>query len=309
MSNNKYKGTVFFIDDEKRMQDSMKVLLEDEGYRVFTTGSNDEAILIMNDYRNDIDIVIQDGNRPQGQCMGDVDIPSRDVSVAFFLRYIRKILPDIPAAFCTWRNDIEFLKAVESFQNTFYIPKPVEYPCFSALIEACTGNREVLYNSESVDRQISLVQTEFIDASDDLIKYLTINPDYMYNLNPRKFEEVVAKLLERAGFSITLTPGTRDGGKDIYAIHKTDVGHMLILVECKRHNKDNKVGVDVVRSLYGVKMAERANMGVVVTTSFFTRDAYEFKKQVGYDLSLRDYNDLTDWLRAYCNNPDGALNI
>ncbi|HEX6042343.1 restriction endonuclease, partial [Longimicrobium sp.] len=121
-------------------------------------------------------------------------------------------------------------------------------------------------------------------------------PDKVYSLSPREFEELVAELLHRQGFQVTLTPPSRDGGFDMYAVRKDSLVETLYLVECKRYARTNRVGVEIVRALMGVVDTERANAGIIVTTSTFTQGAREFQRRLQNVLSLRDNRYLYDWL-------------
>jgi restriction system protein len=133
-------------------------------------------------------------------------------------------------------------------------------------------------------------------TNDELIAWLRSDPKRMRDLPPRKFEELIAELLRRQGLDVDLTPCTRDGGLDIYAARKDNLGRFLYLVECKRYCPPHKVEVGVVRSLYGVVQEKRANAGVIVTTSFFTPDAIEFQGRIEYQMHLHDYMALQQWL-------------
>jgi restriction endonuclease len=137
------------------------------------------------------------------------------------------------------------------------------------------------------------------EVNDLLIEALAQNPDLMHEVHPRRFEELVAELFKRMGCAVVLTPPSRDGGRDVLAVRRDDVGTMLTLVECKRFRPDRKVGVGLVRSLYGVVMSDRASHGVVATTSSFTRGAKDYQQNLQYHLSLRDFNDLAEWCRRY----------
>lgn len=59
------------------------------------------------------------------------------------------------------------------------------------------------------------------------------NPESLYDLSPREFEELVAAVFERNGYSVTLTPATRDGGCDVIATKNTDGIPIMLLIECK----------------------------------------------------------------------------
>ena len=143
--------------------------------------------------------------------------------------------------------------------------------------------------------QIAIVSRE---AWTKLIGELWRSPELLHGLDPRKFEELIAELLVREGLDVHLTPRTRDGGRDILAFCQTPVGKHLYLVECKRHQPKNPVGIAVVQRLYGVVAQERATSGLIVTTSLFSKDALAFADTVKYQIGLKDYEDLKRWLRS-----------
>jgi hypothetical protein len=143
------------------------------------------------------------------------------------------------------------------------------------------------------------INLEVIDANSRLITYLARYPEFLREIDPRKFEEIVAEIFHKKGFSVTLTPRTRDGGKDIYALQHGIFGSQLLIIECKRYSSTNKVGVELVRGIYGVKMAERATAAMLITTSYFTKAAIDFASPLKYELSLKDFNDLKNWLNDY----------
>jgi len=133
--------------------------------------------------------------------------------------------------------------------------------------------------------------TAATNVEKELIHAVHKRPDLIHELSPRKFEEFVAELMRQQGFTVELTPATRDGGKDIYLAAKSSIGSFLYLVECK-HHKQKPVGIAPVQRLYGVLQGENATAGLVVTTSTFTRPAEQFQEKVAYRLSLVDYLKL-----------------
>ena len=153
-----------------------------------------------------------------------------------------------------------------------------------------------LWTPDTIPERVLITLNE---VSRNLLEALAATPPLLHSLSPRKFEEVVAKLLEDDGFDVQLTPASRDGGRDILAYIDLAVGRILTLVECKKWSKDRKIPVDLVRQLYGVLNAERATNAMLVTTSTFTQDAGFFVNSLKYQLTLRDYNGLAKWLRRY----------
>ncbi len=137
------------------------------------------------------------------------------------------------------------------------------------------------------------------DANRQLLQDIRKNPELLRLLPSRKFEEIVADLLTRQGYQVELTPPSSDGGFDIYAAKQEGIGKFLYLVECKRYTPPKKVGVAIVRALYGVVRRHQANAGVIVTTSYFTSDAKEFHEELKYQIHLRDYIVLQQWLQKF----------
>jgi restriction system protein len=129
-----------------------------------------------------------------------------------------------------------------------------------------------------------------------ILEMLQKQPELARKLGPRKFEEIVGELLALQGYKVSLTPSSDDGGFDLYAARKEGLGEFLYLVECKRYNPPNKVGVEIVRSLHGVVHSQRATAGAIVTTSFFTAGAKEFQRKNEYQIQLHDYVALSKWL-------------
>ena len=135
-------------------------------------------------------------------------------------------------------------------------------------------------------------------VSEDLVERIAARPELVHQLTPRQFEEFVAALYERHGFEVELTPASKDGGVDLYAARHEAFGTCLTVVECKRNSPDRPIGVELVRSLYGVLEDKGASFGVLATTSSFTGGAKDFQRRNEYRLGLQDWFDLQDMLRG-----------
>lgn len=84
-----------------------------------------------------------------------------------------------------------------------------------------------------------------------------------------EFEALVGEMFRRKGFSVIERGGNGpDGGVDL----ELRAGADKYFVQCKQW-KSRKVGVAVVRELYGVMAAEQAVGGFVVASGDFTDDA------------------------------------
>lgn len=145
--------------------------------------------------------------------------------------------------------------------------------------------------------------------SEELIRYLAQHPLAMHQLRPRQFEELIAEILASHGWHVHLTPTTRDGGADILAVSQAGAGLSTSwLVECKKYAPENKVDVSVVRSLYGLRCEQQHGNALLATTSHFTEDALQYKSS-RYNLHLRDFSGIVEWINAYRPSPSGKLHI
>ncbi len=147
-------------------------------------------------------------------------------------------------------------------------------------------------------RSARRIITDIRDVSQELLGSLQRNPDLVYQLTPRQFEEVTATLFEKLGYDVTLTPASKDGGKDLYIARTDAIGSFLYYVECKRYAPDRPVGVGLVNALTGVVEGGRATAGLLLTTSRFTAGARAVQDRWQYRLSLKDYSDFKQMLSA-----------
>jgi restriction system protein len=143
---------------------------------------------------------------------------------------------------------------------------------------------------------VSPILTDIEIVNDDILSRLHRHPAGWYDLAPRKFEEITARILEEMGYVVNLTPVSRDGGFDMCAAKKDGFGEFLFLVECKRYAPDNKVGVHLVRALNGTLSQHRVNGAALVTTSYFTKGAREYAHDFERTLKLHDFLVLQQWL-------------
>lgn len=148
-------------------------------------------------------------------------------------------------------------------------------------------------HNEVTSQQTTLLE----EVNDELLFLLAKQPELIYQLGHRKFEELIAKLFSDRGYEVSLTKKTRDGGYDLLAKINDPIASFVILAECKKYNPNKKVGVEFVRSLYGVTEEKKANKGLTITSSFFTKDAHTEQVRIGDRIGLKDYNDLVNWLK------------
>lgn len=122
------------------------------------------------------------------------------------------------------------------------------------------------------------------------------------NMSGHEFESLCAELLSRMGFGVRTTKQSRDGGVDVVLTNESPILGGTYIVQCKRFS--GSVGEPVVRDLYGVVTAERANKGILITTGRFTQDAAAFA--TGKNIELIDGAGLLALLSQYGLSVDAA---
>lgn len=128
--------------------------------------------------------------------------------------------------------------------------------------------------------EFNMVDKRFIEQGDAL-SILESRPNLL-DLTPSEFEALVSNLFGRMGLDTKLTRASRDGGVDAVAFDTRPVLGGKIVIQAKRYR--DTVGVSAVRDLYGTMLSEGASKGILVSTSSYGADAYNFSKDKPIEL-------------------------
>lgn len=138
--------------------------------------------------------------------------------------------------------------------------------------------------------RIEKSDSRFIEAK-DVLKDINDSVN-LASMNWEEFEhlirEIFGKEFSLSGGEVKVTQSSRDGGVDAVAFDPDPIRGGKIIIQAKRYT--NIVGVAAVRDLFGTVMNEGANKGIIVTTSYFGKDAYDFAKNK--PLTLIDGSNL-----------------
>mgnify|MGYP002853922773 CR=1 FL=1 len=126
----------------------------------------------------------------------------------------------------------------------------------------------------------------------DLIEQIKRDRSVIYRISDRQFEELVAEVFQRNGYTVELTPAIKDGGKDVIATRNINGVSICLYIECKHYDPSDPVGVGIVRYAAGVRSHDRVNKAIVVTTSRFTRGASKFAAEEKHLIQLMGLDDL-----------------
>jgi hypothetical protein len=130
-----------------------------------------------------------------------------------------------------------------------------------------------------------------------VLDYFASNPDHLLTVTPRQFEQLIAELLGRLGYTgIELSPEGRDGGVDITAYVEHPIGIERVIVQCKRYGPSKKVSEPTIKQLLTDVDIRRAARGLIVTTSTLTAPARLLVESFRHRLSHIEGDELRERL-------------
>ena len=107
--------------------------------------------------------------------------------------------------------------------------------------------------------------------------------------------ELFDKMFNVNGGEVKVTQASHDGGVDAIAFDDDPIRGGKFVIQAKRYN--NVVPVSAVRDLYGTMIHEGATKGILVTTSFYGKESYDFSKDK--PITLIDGQSLLGLLNKY----------
>jgi len=133
----------------------------------------------------------------------------------------------------------------------------------------------------------------FIDQR--YIDYLSNNQERIGEMHWRKFEQLTAEFYEREGYKVDLGPGSGDDGVDV-RVWKPDAeteDNPLCIIQCKRQK--DKIEKVIVKGLHADVQFEKAEYGVIVTTSELSPGAKTTISARGYDIQAVERDGVKSW--------------
>lgn len=123
--------------------------------------------------------------------------------------------------------------------------------------------------------------------------------DRVRAMPPSEFEGLIIDLLVRMGYGqgseemAQALGGSGDGGVD-GVVHQDPLGLDRVYIQAKRYREGNSVGPDAINSFIGALNIKRANKGLFVTASSYTRQAREHAERSTTHVVLVDGNRLAE---------------
>jgi hypothetical protein len=132
-------------------------------------------------------------------------------------------------------------------------------------------NRLELGNSSTVRQFQLIIRT----ISHEFAKRVADDPNFLNEIEWRDLERMIARVMEGLGFTTTLTPPSKDGGKDLILICETIRGEESFIVELKHWRSGKRVGQKLVSNFLHVIVSEHRTGGLLLSTSGYSKNSYE----------------------------------
>ncbi len=118
------------------------------------------------------------------------------------------------------------------------------------------------------------------------------------------FEDLVIDLMVKMGYGGSRNKAgesikrTNDEGID-GIINEDKLGLDVVYIQAKKWTKENGIGRPEIQKFVGALHGQRAKKGVFITTSYFSKNAYEYVKTIDPKVVLIDGESLTDLMIEY----------
>jgi len=291
---------ILWLDDQPDLRIELVESLRADGFDIALTWTEEAAVRYL-ETEPAPDLFIQDLNRP----VSDAQLPSlppREVPTsphvsgwAFYRDVLFPGLPQLPVVIVTWDADIpENRRTAEDFNLTILRKGDTLKESLLTVMGAVVRSQRTILAPQVVP---SLVCVDFEKVTSALLRHLAKHPADIEQLSWSSFEDLVALLLTESGYEVTRTKLTRDGGVDLWALQRSDLGSTLYAIDAKKYGRSKVVGPEPVRAIYGVADLAGASAGMIVTTATFGPAARRLASQYRYRISLKDCDDVSAWIR------------
>jgi len=107
-----------------------------------------------------------------------------------------------------------------------------------------------------------------------LCELIAKQPRVLEEVEWRDLERVIAVALGEIGFTVTLTPPAKDGGKDVVANCVIQSSSKVFYIEIKHWRKGDRPGTKQVSDFVEVNARDRTDGGLFLSSSGFTDSVY-----------------------------------
>ncbi|WP_188052488.1 restriction endonuclease [Vibrio harveyi] len=156
------------------------------------------------------------------------------------------------------------------------------------------------------DYDFKMVDILRSNLSDRFAKLIAENPRYLMDIEWRELERVIQVVFEELGFSAELTPGSKDGGKDVVLTCRISGNDHTYFVELKHWRSKQKVGGQSAQDFLKVLVNEEVNGGLFLSSYGFCDNAFEMLTEIDRQyLKFGDEAKIVTLCKQYVKSKSG----
>lgn len=122
----------------------------------------------------------------------------------------------------------------------------------------------------AMDSVARVIQT----MAETLCRLVAQDADALEQIEWRELERIIAVALDAIGFTVELTPGSRDGGKDVVANCVVHNNKHTYYVEIKHWKRGDRPGPNHVSDFVELNVGDETDGGLFLSSSGFTKAVY-----------------------------------
>lgn len=130
---------------------------------------------------------------------------------------------------------------------------------------------------DEYDKSINRSEVQILskNTNEALARLIIEKPSRLDDIEWRELEKLLEEVLSGIGYAVTLTPASKDGGKDLILECRTPSGRRTYFVEVKHWRSEQKVGAKFIKDFYKVVVREKAYGGLFLSTYGVADNVFE----------------------------------
>lgn len=141
-------------------------------------------------------------------------------------------------------------------------------------------DKDLIEKEEKPDDICLKIVDAITSFSQKIARYVAKDPKSLYALEWRDVERMMAAIFDELGFHVTLTPSSKDGGKDLILECIVEGKEQSYVVEVKHWRSGKNVGKRYVSDFVKVIAKENRDGGLFLSTFGYSEKAYEVLTEV-----------------------------
>lgn len=203
-----------------------------------------------------------------------------------------------------YKKNFEWVSVLENFDITPDL-QSLDQNTLNELIDD-TLNR-VFWSVKKEERQ-RIVDSILRSSFQELARRIADDVNFLDNIEWRDLERILGEALSALGFNVTVTPPSKDGGKDIIAHLDVFNNQYSFVIELKHWRSGKRVDLSPVDKFLRVVINEKRTGGLFLASYGYTEDCIEaiasFKR---YNLNLGDGNKIYSIFQVYKQKIGGQV--